>query len=55
MNYKYSEIELKEYQKCPEVLFTGCHIAGLRSCPFCAEIFRRYHMKEMELAEETLN
>lgn len=39
----YSEAELKEYTTCPELRFTGAHVAGLRSCVYCAEIYRRYH------------
>ena len=46
-SFQYSEKELKEYQSCPQVIFMGNHIAGLRSCPYCAEIFMRYHRAEL--------
>lgn len=39
----YSEAELKEYGQCLERIFGGGHTAGLASCPYCAEIYRRYH------------
>ena len=39
---------MNEYRKCPDTLFTGSHIAGARSCIYCAEIYRRYHWKELQ-------
>lgn len=59
----YSKEELQEYSTCPEVIFTGSHLAGLRSCVYCAEVYRRYHNitnadyvpenpKEEDVAEE---
>ena len=45
---QYSEKELSEYRSCPEVMFTGSHVAGLRGCIYCAEIYRRYHKDELD-------
>jgi hypothetical protein len=45
---QYSEKELAEYRGCPEVMFTGSHVAGLRGCIYCAEIYRRYHKDELD-------
>lgn len=50
--YQFSEKEIKEYHSCPEVLFTGNHVAGIANCVYCAEIFRRYHQVEMEKAAQ---
>ena len=37
------EAAQKEYKECPLVRFTGSHIAGIRSCVYCAEVYRRYN------------
>lgn len=42
----YSEAELQEYNQCMEILMTGGHVGGLSGCPFCSEIYRRYHKVE---------
>lgn len=45
-NSPYTEQENKEYQRCPDIANMGFHLGGLSSCPFCAEIYRRYRTKE---------
>jgi chorismate synthase len=45
-NSPYSEKEMEEYRLCPEMNFKGGHMGGISTCVFCAEIYRRYRMKE---------
>ena len=45
----FSSNELEEYKTCPQLNFQGGHTAGLNSCVYCAEIYRRYRLKEGKL------
>lgn len=40
---EYSKEELEEYNNCFELKYSGGHKGGMDSCPYCAEIYRRYH------------
>lgn len=48
VNYHFGEKELAEYSYCPDVAYMGGHLGGMNSCPYCAEIFRRYRIRQNE-------